>query len=135
MSSRNILRQLTAAFMDDARWFIGKKVTALAANATLNNTHFGGLITNRGASGAITLTLPDASAAFRGAWFEYFGVADQTITFTATTVDTLVSFNDAAVDSVAFSTSGEKIGARADFVCDGTSWIVSQVRGTLTASS
>jgi len=49
-------------------------------------------------------------------------VADQNVTVNCSTNDKIVIFNDAAADSVAWSTSGEKIGAGGDFVSDGTNW-------------
>ena len=38
--------------------------------------------------------------------------------------DTIVTLNDAAADSVTFSTSSQKIGACALAICDGAKWIV-----------
>lgn len=83
----------------------------------------GVLFTNRGASGAVTLTLPDTSDIETGWYCDVFVVADQTVTVAAATADTMVVFNDAAADSIAFSTSNEKIGGGARFVWDGTGWL------------
>ena len=107
------------------------KVTALTANTVLSATQLNGHITNRGAGGAITITLPDAAVA--GDWFEYWGVADQNVTFASQTADTLLAgLNDAAADSLAFSTAGNKIGARATGLYDGTQWHVHAHQGTAT---
>lgn len=107
------------------------KVTNITANATLNTTQLCGHITNRGATGAVVITLPDAANV--GDWFEYWGVANQDVTFQSQTVDTLLAgLNDAAADSLAFSTAGEKIGARATGLFDGTQWHIQALKGTAT---
>lgn len=81
------------------------------------------LFTNRGASGAVTFTLPAVAAGLKGCYVDVFVVADQTVTV-AGTAGELVTFNDAAANSVAFSTSSEKIGAGIRALCDGTSWLI-----------
>jgi hypothetical protein len=83
----------------------------------------GTVFTNRGASGAVIFTLPAPSQAIAGVFYDFLGVADQDVTVKTATVDTLLTKNDAAADSVAMSTSGEKIGGAMRFVCDGTAWI------------
>lgn len=111
--------------------YVKKKTSALTANTTLNATHIGGIVTNRGAGGAITITVPD-SGSFSGGWFEYHGLANQDVAFSAATAGDLVGLNDAAVNSVHFNTANEKIGAHATFFSDGTSWFVAASQGTLT---
>ena len=112
---------------------VKKKVTALTANTTLNATHIGGVITNRGAGGAITVTIPD-SGSHSGSWFEYYGLANQNVNFVAATAGDLVGINDAAVNSAHFNTANQLIGASAKFFSDGTSWFVvnQSVGATLT---
>lgn len=84
----------------------------------------GKVFTNRGASGAVTLTLPVTSTIPTGWWCEVFVVADQDVTVASSgSADDIVTFNDAGADSVAFSTSSEKIGAGAMLMWDGTSWL------------
>lgn len=104
--------------------YIEQKVTALTANTTLNSTHYGGLLTNRGAGDAIVVTLPDPAAGNKGAWFDYIGVANQNVTFSGSSADKIVALNNAEVNSVAFTTTNEKIGASLKMVSDGTSWLV-----------
>ena len=77
--------------------------------------------TNRGGEGAVNFTLP--ATAQRGLRFLFTVIADQNVTITAGTGDTLVSYNDATADSVALSTASEKIGGTVEIVADGTSWI------------
>lgn len=83
------------------------------------------LFTNRGATGSVTLTLPDTATLPVGWWCEFFVVADQTLAVAAPTADTMVTFNNAAADSIAFSTSNEKIGGGGRAVWDGTGWLIS----------
>ena len=97
-----------------------REVVALTASTTLTNNDVGKVFTNRGASGAVTITLPTPDGENAGGEIEVCVVADQTVT--VTTSDKLILFNDAAADSVAFSTSGEKIGGVFLFLSDGTGW-------------
>lgn len=84
----------------------------------------GTIFTNRGAGGAVNFTLPTTTAAGAGWWCEIFNVAAQNVTITAGTADTMIVFNDATADSLAYSTSGQIIGSGARVVHDGTGWLV-----------
>ena len=92
------------------------EISAKTAAYAMVPEDIGKLFTNRGASGAVTLTLPPTADIPDGWWCEVFVAANQSVTVAAPTTDTMVAFNDAAADSVAFSTSGEKIGAGGRFV-------------------
>ena len=111
-----------------------QKINALTANTALNSTHFDGVITNRGAAGAIVVTIPDASASNAGSYFEYRGIANQNATFQPETANTLVALNTATANSFAFSTANQKIGAAGHFISDGTAWICTALQGTATVS-
>lgn len=95
-------------------------VTDKTASYTCTAAESGTIFTNRGASGAVIFTLPAVGLNLH---YRFVGVADQTFTVTAT-AGTIVSFNDAGVNSVACSTSGQKIGAVIEVWSDGTSWFV-----------
>jgi len=97
-----------------------REVVALTASTTLTDFDIGKIFTNRGASGAITITLPAPSAANRGGAIEVYVVADQTVLVLST--GNVILFNDAAGNSVAFSTAGQLIGGCFRMVSDGTSW-------------
>lgn len=99
-----------------------KEVIALTANTTLTNYDIGKIFTNRGATGSVTITLPAANSENAGGVISVITVADQTVTVASSPADKLVIFNDAAADSVAISTSSEKIGAVLDFISDGTNF-------------
>ena len=82
---------------------------AKATDYTVTTSDMGVLFTNTGAAGAVNFTLPAIEA---GLAFEFQVVADQDLTVTSAAGDDMVAFNDAAADSVAFSTAGQKIGGR-----------------------
>jgi hypothetical protein len=79
------------------------------------------LFTNRGDAGAINFTLP--TTAEKGLHYGFYCVADQNMTVTSGTADTLVCFNDATADSITLSTSSEKIGGMFEVYGDGTGWL------------
>lgn len=80
--------------------------------------------TNRGATGAVALTLPTPSRALLGVSYRYRAVADYAISFVGATAGDLLTKNDIAADSIAASTAGEIIGALIEAVC------VENVEGT-----
>jgi hypothetical protein len=84
----------------------------------------GKLLTTTGASGAVTFTLPTPAASIKGAHIYLFNTVDQNMVVGCATNDKIVTLNDAAADSVTFSTSSEKIGAAVHAVCDGSLWLV-----------
>jgi hypothetical protein len=116
----------------DGNFDAGRKVTNVTENTTLDANSWNGILTNRGAGDAVTITLPNDAPV--GAWFEYHGVADQNVTFATETVETLIVLNNAAASSLALSTGGEKIGAMARGVYDGTRWHAVAVSGTGTVA-
>jgi hypothetical protein len=95
----------------------------------------GTIFTNRGASGAVTFTLPPASRC-QGWEYTFVGVANQNIIVAARTVDTLIGLNDVDLDSLALQTAGQLIGGVIKVFCDGTSWIAfgSSVGHTFTGT-
>ena len=95
------------------------KTAAYSVLARETGTYF----TTTAATQAITFTLPVLVSGT--AWvFEFFNGADQSMTVTAGTADTAVTFNDLAADSVAFSTASEKIGGHIIAFTDGTTLFV-----------
>ena len=113
MSSQNVMRRIE----QDGRMTVGVHT----ASATLAYSDLNRLHTNRGAAGAVTLTLPAASGS-GGRYVDVFVVADQNVVVAAASGE-MVAHNNAAATSVAWSTSGDKIGSGARFICDGTSWL------------
>jgi len=103
---------------------IPQVVSAKTADYTILANDGGALFTNRGAGGAVNFTLPTVAAVGSGWWVDIHVVADQTVTVTAGTADTLVVFNDAAADSIAFAGASQKIGNGVRVICDGTGWLL-----------
>jgi hypothetical protein len=97
------------------------KVAAYTVTAKETGTFFN----TTGATAAVVFTLPAISD---GPWvFKFLNSVDLDMTVTAGTADTIISFNDVDIDSVAASTSGEKIGAVINAYCDGTSlWVTGE---------
>lgn len=92
------------------------------ASRVLTSADYGKTIfVNR--AGACAITLP-ANAATAGSWIDVIvDGTDSTIpTISAATVDTLITFNDVAADSVTFG-SGHRIGAYVRFISNGTKWV------------
>lgn len=90
----------------------------------------GTLFTTRGATGAVTFTLPAVSGN-AGLWYEFEAAADQNMTVSAP-AGTLVAFNNAGATSIAFSTLAEKIGGAVKVTCDGTKWLAQVMLGAET---
>jgi len=87
-----------------------QRPTAKTADYGLTQADIGGIFTNRGAGGAVNFTLPAPAAALNGAYYDFFVVADQSVTLTAPS-GKLVVFNNAAATSAALSTSSQRSAA------------------------
>lgn len=92
------------------------------ADYTVTAADSGTVFHTTGASGAVVFTLPAINT---GPYHLLFiNGADQNMTVQSSTADTIVTYNDLAADSVAFSTSSEKIGGAFEVWCDGTTLFV-----------
>lgn len=98
------------------------KITVKTASYTVTPNDFGSVLTTRGASGAITFTLPAAGTTNKGEWVLFVNVADQNMIVTE--ASGLTVFNNATATSIAFETSSEKIGGAFLAISDGTTWCV-----------
>lgn len=83
-----------------------------------NNT----LFTTKNASADITYTLPVTAKI--GLRYGFYAQTDNALTVVAGTADTMVAFNDAAADSVEFTTAGDQIGGYFEVIGDGSKWLV-----------
>lgn len=93
-----------------------RKIAAKTAAYYIKPEDEGTLFTNAGASGAVTFTLPPRADIPDGWSCQVFTVAGQNVTVAADVADTLVTFNDAAADSITWSTAGDLIGNGAEFI-------------------
>lgn len=106
------------------------KISAKTASYTLTPQDLGTLFTNRGASGAVTLTTPATTNLETGFWFAVFAVADQNVVIASNgSADNIVTVNDAGADSITISTSSEIIGMGYTLVWDGTGWLAFTMGG------
>jgi hypothetical protein len=94
------------------------KTANYTVTAADNGTHF----TTLGAGGAVQFTLPTVAAGLR---YRFTNCVDQNMTV-AGAAGTLITFNNAAATSVAFSTASNKIGGSFEVVSDsaGAKWLV-----------
>jgi len=103
------------------RTVVQAKTTAYTITAADSGT----VITNRGATGSVTLTLPTVASGFNGVNVLIMAVvAAQNLVISAQTAGQIVTFNDAAANSITISTTNEIIGAAFRAICDGTSWLL-----------
>ena len=98
------------------------RVVAKAADYTVTLADDGKFFTTTGASGAIIFTLPTPAAANKGVTVEFYNTVDQDMTISCT--GKLVWKHDLAANTLAFSTSSEKIGGNFKATSDGSLWLV-----------
>jgi hypothetical protein len=94
---------------------------AKTASYTCTKYDSGTIFHTTGATAAVVFTLPAISDG--PFYFLFISGADVDMTVTAQTADTIVTYNDLNADSIAFSTSSEKIGGAVEIICDGTTLI------------
>lgn len=94
------------------------KTTSYTLNPARPDTS-GTIFTNRGATGAVTFTLPAPSAAMAGLNYRFIGCVAQNLIVAGGTGKVLTVGNAAAA-SVAANSIGSVLCAR----CDGTSWVI-----------
>lgn len=99
-----------------------RNVIAKTADFVVLESQNGTLFTNKGDADAINFTLP--TTAKKGLHYGFFAVADFILKVTGGTADTLVVFNDAAADSIAFATASEIVGSMFEVYGDGALWLV-----------
>jgi hypothetical protein len=75
-----------------------------------------------GATATVTVTLPAINTGPFA--FTILHGSDVDLVVASAAVDTIITYNDLAADSISFATSSEKIGGAVDVYCDGTSLFV-----------
>lgn len=101
-----------------------RELIVATASVTLTAYDVGKTVCNVGATGAVTVTLPTPASCKAGDDILVLSCADQDLTVASGTVDTLITLNDVAADSVALSTTSEKAGGGFLFTCVGSKWHV-----------
>lgn len=89
----------------------------------------GTVFTNRGASGAVTFTLPTAAPALNGYFYDFVVQANQSLIVAAAAANTLHTIGDATADNVGFQTASAKLGRAIRAYCDGTVWYAVPLTG------
>lgn len=107
-------RQLKTRFQLDDQHFYparerGEEIWVVTADLTITTAMNGVKFVTTGASGAVNFTLP--ATAYRGLVYEIVGGANQNVTITAGTADTITTLNDLAADTVVASTTNQLIGS------------------------
>jgi hypothetical protein len=109
------------------------KATAYSVETYMSGTIF----TTRGASGAVTFTLPALAGSY-GCYYRFINIVNQNMTIaTDAATEFIVGFNNATTGvNVAFSTTSEKFGAVVDVYSIGTTWIaVNCCKNTMTVGT
>lgn len=102
-------------------------IKAKTADYTLTADESGVMFTNRGASAAITFTLPAVSGLPIGTRYSFQGVSATGFTVASNgSSDNILTLNDAAADSITCTTTSKIIGAAVDVIWDGTAWLARQ---------
>ncbi|MCB2179454.1 hypothetical protein KQH61_05985 [bacterium] len=99
------------------------QISAKTAAYTVKAKDAGKIFTTRGATAAVTFTLPTAADLPSGWSVTFVSAADVGMTVASAEGDNIVTFNDLAADSVAFSTASEIIGGAVTVVWDGTGFL------------
>ncbi len=104
------------------------KILAKVASYQVKGEDFGTTFTTRGATAAVTFTLPPVADVQAGWWCEFFNVsATGFVIASSGSADNIVALNDAGADSITVSTTSLIIGAYVRVIFDGTGWLA--IRG------
>ncbi len=104
-----------------------RTVLVKTASYQVQTSDIGKILTNRGAAGAVTFTLPAVTSPTlpTGWWCEFFCIVDEDLVIaSAGSNDNIVTINDATADSFSLGTTAEQIGNGARVVWDGTGWLL-----------
>src|SRR6266478_5201424 len=96
----------------------GQRIVAKTASYTVTVDESGTLFTNRGATVAITFTLPLNSSCPIGTFYEFYGISATGFTVLSNPTDTIATKNDATADSITSTTTSLIIGASSKFIWD-----------------
>lgn len=101
-----------------------EKIVAKTAAYTCLLSEWGTTFTNRGATASVTFTLPAVTSAVAGMWYKFYAVSNYGLVIASNgSSDNIVARNDAAADSITFSTTSLMIGACVQVTWDGTGWL------------
>jgi len=103
---------------------VTENIAAKTASYSVLPSDWGKTFTTRGATAAITFTLPAVTSLTAGVWFRFFGVSAYGFTVASNgSSDNIITKNDAGADSITCTTTSLMIGACVRVIFDGTSWL------------
>jgi hypothetical protein len=106
----------------------GQIIKAKTAAYTVTAAESGVFFTNRGATVAITFTLPAVTGLPIGTYFEFYGSNQYGFTVASNgSLDNINAVNDQTADSLTATTTSLIIGAWCKVIWDGTAWL--SIRG------
>lgn len=112
---------------------LAKRFETKTASFTATAADSGKIFMIYGGTAAVTVTLP---AIDTGPFeFTIINCQDQNLLVASAVADTLIVFNDLTADSIAFSTSSEKIGNGFRILCDGTKIVALPLLGSIYATT
>lgn len=104
-------------------------IRAKTASYTVTVAEDGVIFTNRGATAAITFTLPAVTNGAVPVGTEYTFISISASGFTIASngsSDNILSLNDAGADSITCTTASKILGAWVKVLWDGTNWLAAQ---------
>src|SRR5690349_20301136 len=113
-----------------------RKIVAKTTAYTITAEESGTLFTTRGATVAVTFTLPAVSGLPIGTNYSFYGVTNAGFTVASNgSSDNITNLNDVAADSITCTTNSLAIGAAIDVIWDGTAWLARRASGGPTYTS
>lgn len=102
-------------------------IKAKTSDYTVTAEESGVIFTNRGASSAVTFTLPAVTNLPIGVHYDFYGVSASGFAVASNgSQDNIVTLNDAGADSITCTSTSKIIGASISVIWDGTSWLARQ---------
>lgn len=102
-------------------------IVAKTAAYTVLATESGTIFTTRGATAAITFTLPAVTNLAPGTSYTFISVSAYGLAVASNgSSDNISTMNDATADSITCTTASKIVGARVDVIWDGTAWLATQ---------
>jgi hypothetical protein len=104
-----------------------QKIVAKTAAYTITAEESGTLFTTRGATAAVTFTLPAVTGLPIGTNYSFYGVTNVGFTVASNgSLDNIITKNDLAADSITATTDSLAISASVDVIWDGFKWLAKQ---------
>lgn len=101
-----------------------ENISAKTAAYSVLLSDWGTTFTTRGATAAITFTLPAVTSATAGIWYRFYNVSAYGLVVASNgSSDNIVGKNDATADSLTATTTSLMIGACIKVIWDGTGWL------------